>query len=71
MILKLLLYKHINYVRICVLYPSDISQLPLGLKTAFMQGHFSAKRKAGKFNNVALDHVLERSLIQPSKVQGD
>jgi len=70
MIPYLILYNHVNYVRGCVLYLSDMAKLPPELTTAFQQGHFSVKRKAGKFNNVATDHALEQSLIRSSKFQG-
>lgn len=63
-------YNHINYVRGCVMYVEDMKRLPQKIKTAFNQGHFSVKRRPGKFNNVAADHALEQTLIRSSKVVG-
>lgn len=70
MIPYMLIYNHINYVRGCVFYLSDMRKLPTELINAFEQGQFSVKRKSGKFNSVATDHALEQSLIRSSKVQG-
>lgn len=66
----LLLFNHVNYVRESTFYLSDMARLPQEVKTAFRQGHFSVKRKTGKFNSVAKDHALEQTLILSSKVHG-
>lgn len=54
MILYCVLFNHYNYVRGCVMYLDDMSDLPLELENVF-QGHFSVKEIPAKFNLLIQD----------------
>ncbi|MES9879249.1 MAG: hypothetical protein ABW185_00005 [Sedimenticola sp.] len=56
-----------NYSRWTPLYLLDMAQLPPEIKTAFQEGQFTVRRRAGRFNGIWSDMGTETTIIRDAK----
>lgn len=66
-------YDRINYARFLTYYTAIMQNLPEmhpGIYQQFEAGHFSVRRKRGRFNKIPFDQVVEQTINREQKCAG-